>query len=248
MRHKVNPLRHIINFNTDTNLHITMETERLMMRSVTRDDEADCIALLGDDIVMNKFATGVPYDIEKVKARIVLWVGRWENHNPFSIYVIQEKLSGEFMGIMAIQPEGPGESEASYAIHHRFWGKGYGSEAANAIFQSLIPRLMLRGYKIEHKSLKKLVATARLDNEASLKMLRGVGFKEEEKIEKYGAWRFSFGLFAKQLRNEYQNFFIRNSQRQHQQELARIKNRGVDVTDEEMADSAFGQQAGRFRS
>lgn len=242
MKHKVNPIQHSIEFKTDDTLHISIETERLIIRSIITEDEKDCVKLLGDPIVMKKFATGVPYEEKTVKARLEIWKNRWKDHDPFSVYAILEKNSKEFIGMIAIGHSKPSESEASYAMHHEFWGKGYGSETADAVFQSLIPRLMLRGYKLEHKPLKKLIATARLDNLASQKMLTGVGFKEEEKVHQYGAWRYSFGLFAKLLRNEYQNFFTSRDLKLNQQKYFQTINEDVDITAEEMLNSSFGSQ------
>jgi len=242
MKHKVNPLRHIVEFKTSDTLHINVETERLVVRSILSEDEKACITLLGDPIVMQKFATGVPYDEKTVKDCFKIWKKRWEDHDPYSVYAISLKKSKEFVGIIALGRSAPGESEVSYAIHHKFWGERLGSETV-AVLQSLIPKLMLRGYTLEYKSLKKLVATARLDNPASKRMLTGIGFKEEEKIIKYGADRYSFGLFAKVLSNEYQNFFTRRDLELQKAKDARVKNKGVEVTEEEMATSSFGQQS-----
>lgn len=243
MKHKVNPLRHKFEFKTDDDLYINIESERLNIRSIKAEDEKDCIKLMGDPIVMEKFGTGIPYDEKKVKDRLEVWKKRWIDHDPFGTYAVLEKNSKEFIGIIAMGHSKPGESEPSYIFHQKFWGKGYGSETVDAVIQSLIPRLMLRSYKLEHKSLNKLVATARLDNPASQKMLIGVGFKVEEKVHKYGAWRCSYALFAKSLRNEYQNFFTLRDLKMNQQRIFQSRNEDVDITVEEMANSSFGQQS-----
>lgn len=240
MKHKLNPLAHTIEFQTDTPLQITLETERLTIRSITHHDEEPCIELLADPIVMEKFATGIPYEAQKTKERLNAWTSRWKNHDPFGVYAIVEKKQGEFMGIIAIGHSSPGESEVSYLIHHRFWGKGYGSEAVDAVFQSLIPRLMLRGYHLECAPLKKLVATARLDNPASQHMLIGVGFKEEETVYKFGSWRQSYSVFAKQLKNEYHHFFQNKDKLNWKCAHSLSVDEDVDITVAEMAASSFG--------
>jgi ribosomal-protein-alanine N-acetyltransferase len=240
-KHKVNPLRHDIEFRTEDILHITLETERLSINSITHEDEKNCIELLADPVVMEKFATGVTYEGKETKELLTKWATRWKRHDPFSVYTLVEKKSGEFIGIIAISHSSPGESDISYAIHHKFWGQGYGSETADAVFQSLIPRLMLRGYKLEHVPLRKLVATARLDNPASQQILKGVGFKEEEKVHRFGAWRQSYGIFAKQVRNEYHHFFDKKDRLDQRKAYLSSVDDGVDVTVAEMAASSFGQ-------
>lgn len=241
MKHRNNPLRHEVEFRTDDGLHIEIKTDRLTIRSIQPDDAQNCIKLMGDPIVMQKFSTGVPYDEKTVRSRLETWQKRWDNHDPFSVYAIFKKDTQEFIGIIAIGHSTPGESETSYIFHEKFWGKGYGSETADAIFQSLIPKLMLRGYELEHKPLKKLVATARLDNPSSAGILVGAGFVPEAKIFKFGAERHFFGLFAKTLRNDYQNFFRRQDLALHKARQSLIKDLGVEVTEEAMAESSFGQ-------
>lgn len=241
MHHKINPLQHQVRFKTQDDLFIEIETERLKIRSVQPQDEKACIQLFGDPKVMEKFATGVPYEEQKTRERMTVWRERWKNHDPFSVYAILDKKTDEFMGIFALGHSEPGETEASYLFHHRFWGKGYGSEAGDAVIQSLIPRLMLRGYSLEHAPLKKCVATARLDNPASQQILKNTGFKETAKVEKYGAWRYSYLLFAKQVKNDYEHFFTNRDRLFHQKQQAEIRNCGVDVTVEEMMNSAFGR-------
>ena len=100
---------------------------------------------------------------------------------------------------------------------------------------------MLRDYKLERVPLKKLVATARLDNPASQKMLTGVGFKEEEeKVHKFGAWRQSYSVFSKQLRNKYHHFFDEKDRRAQREAYFRSVDEYVDVTATEMSASSFG--------
>ena len=241
MKHKINPLRHHIEFRTDNILHITIETDRLLIHSITPENEQDCVALLADPVVMQKYATGVVYEEQRAKERMSIWTTRWARHDPFSAYVVTEKDSSTFVGIAVIGQSAKGESEVACAEHCEFWNKGYGREATEAVFQSLIPRLMLRGYTVEHAPLKNLVATARLDNPASQHMLRGVGFKEEGEIQKFGAPRKLFSLSARQLKNEYHRFFAQRSQRAHEETDRRSIEEGVDITAEEMADSAFGR-------
>ncbi len=243
MRHRINPSKHHILFDTKNELNIEIETDRLKICSIQAKDEKDCIQLFGDAKVMEKFGVGVPYEDQKTRERLATWLQRWKNHDPFGIYAFFDKKANEFVGIIGIGHSAPGESEVIYLIHHRFWGMGYGSEAGDAIFQTLIPNLMRRGYELEYAALKKLVATARLDNPASQNILKSVGFKEEAKIEKFGALRFEYSLFAKQLKNEYEHFYLRLDRNLHKKQQAKIRNTDVDVSDEEMANSAFGRRA-----
>lgn len=240
-KHKVNPLRHEIKFTTVDSLHITVETERLFIQSITDENEKDCIALFADPVVMSKYETGFPVEEQKTKERLNRWKNRWKNHDPYSVYAIAEKNSGEFIGIIGIGHVSPGKSETYYAIHSRFWGKGYGNEAVDAVIQSLIPRLMLRDYKLEHVPLKKVVATVCLDNLVSQKMLLGLGFQEEGEVHLYGARRKTYGFSTIKMRNNYQNFFANNVRRAQREAYLSSIDEDVDVTAAEMAASSFGR-------
>lgn len=238
-KHKVNPLEHRVEFKQADALSIYLETRRLIIRSIQQDDEHAFIKLFADPKVVEKFGTGKPFEEKVTVKNFTVWQSRWKNQDPFSMYAITEKSSGEFVGAINLGHVASGTADISYLIHHQFWGKGYGTEMMDAVFQSLIPRIMLRNYSLEHAPLKKVVATARIDNPVSQHMLTSVGFREEEKIFKYEGWRFSYSLFAKQLRNEHQNFFTHRDRKQS----AEFKDQGVDVTDEEMTTCAFGQQS-----
>lgn len=65
----------------------------------------------------------------------------------------------------------------------------------------------------------------------------------KNKIYKFDAWRFSFGLSTRQLRNEYHHFFTHRDKKLCRQEHDKIMNKDVDITDYAMADSPFGQQS-----
>lgn len=102
---------------------------------------------------------------------------------------------------------------------------------------------MLCGYTVEYAPLKKLVATARLDNIASQKILQNMDFKEKEQLEKYGALRSHFEVSAKQIRNNYHRFFHQRDMNENRKAQSKFIDNGVDVTIDEMTRSAFGRQS-----
>jgi RimJ/RimL family protein N-acetyltransferase len=238
MKHKSNPLNSKIIFKTEGALHISIETKRLLIESVTKENEADLISLYSDPIVMQKYNRGVPRDSALTKTRVYVWTYRWAHHDPFSMYSISDKITGEFIGCIGIQYSEPGETELDYCLHHKFWGKGYATEAVDAILHHLIPRLMLRGYHIDHKPLKRVIATARVDNPASTQILKSAEFKEGHTYERFGSTRTFFSLYTKPLKNDYHQFFAARDVRPDYHEPA-------DISDSEMAQSVFGRQAKR---
>lgn len=233
----------------DSGLHISMETKRMIIRSLRAEDEKDLIEILNDPVVMARYDTGAPPDKETLESYLQTCRDCTKKHDPFHAYALLEKNSKEFLGFIVIwHSEKPGESEVAYAICRKFQGKGYVREALDKVLHSLVPNLMLLGYKLEHKSLKKLVATVRLDNPVSKQILFDFGFQEEGTIVRYGAECDFFSLSAKSLRNEYQNFFTRRDAKLGRKIYSKMIDEDVDITAKAMAESTFGQQSWFNRS
>ncbi|MDP1603791.1 MAG: GNAT family N-acetyltransferase [Legionella sp.] len=242
MRIYNNPLHHDISIKeNDEGLQIIIQTERLIIRSIELKDEKACFDLFGDPDVMKKYADGLPYTEEKKKSRFEMWTKRWKEHDPYSAYMVFEKESGHSVGIIGIGHAARGESELFYATFPDCWGKGYGTVMVRAVVQSLVPRLMMRGYKPGHGSLKKLEADVDMDNPASHRILLKVGFQQTGLVNRFGAWRQSYSVFSKQLINEYHHFFDNKDRAASKEAYLRSVDEGVDVTVAEMAASSFGR-------
>jgi RimJ/RimL family protein N-acetyltransferase len=117
-----------------------------------------------------------------------------ENNDPFSGFAVYEAESGKFIGhiVAGGSDEGKGVSEIAYLFHKEYWGKGIGTTVVSALVNCYIPHIMTLGYKIDHGSLKKLVATARTDNIASQEILNTIGFTTDksETNFKFGTERY----------------------------------------------------------
>lgn len=225
----------------DNALSISAETKRLFIRSIRLEDEKDYVALFCDEKVCETFfGDGKPRDEKTTKQMVQKYLEQWKK-NAFGKYTLLEKETGEFLGLFGFTLTDRGKIETSYAIHQRFWGKGYVSEAAKIMFQSIIPQLMLKGYWAEHAPLKFIKGVARFDNLASQRILKRSGFHETN-LQEWGRWCF-YQLSAKQKCNHYQNFFRKKDLKLHQQEQDKMRNKDVDITQEEMAASDFGQQS-----
>jgi RimJ/RimL family protein N-acetyltransferase len=242
MKNKIKPKRNLIEFDTKDRLNIKITTPRLIIRSLQSDDLKNTIEIFADPIVMEKFAEGVPSPADETTEYVEKCLTRWKNHDPYNCYVIVDKASKAFMGIFILGHNAPGEIDISYLLHYQFWGKGFGREIAAAMFQSLVPRLMMRGYQLENKDVKKIVATARLDNPASQKMLQGTGFQKQGTVFEYGGWRYAYENYTKQLKNNYHHYYNNLDKAMRSLESLHIRDNDLDVTAKEMADSAFGRQ------
>lgn len=183
-------------------LFITIETERLLIQTVTMDDACAYQQLFEDPNVMTKYASGNPVQDPNYAAnRIQGWVERWGNDDPFNGMAVFLKDTKEFVGHVVIGRSGTnGISELAYLFHSKFWGKRYGSEAVVAVVNYLALEIIKRKMLLDGIELSSIEATTRIDHFVSQKILRKVGMETDGVINhKFNAQRYIFNVSAKKL-------------------------------------------------
>ncbi|MBS4168488.1 GNAT family N-acetyltransferase [Parachlamydia sp. AcF125] len=184
-------------------LAVTIETERLHIRSVEPSEE-DCnsfAALFGDKEVMAKFATGQTKTRQDIEKRIKeVWVKRWHQNNPFSGLAVFKKDTDEFIGHVVIGYGGAaGQAELAYLFRKQYWDQGFGTEAVTALVKEYAPAIIKEGYTLGGKPLEEIRATARPDNPASVKILKKIGMHKIGEEEKFGVLRYRFSLNLREI-------------------------------------------------
>ena len=189
-----------INFflNDEDGLTVTIETERLYIKSVTdsKQDLDSYVSLYGDSRVMEKFGTGETETREEMETHIKnVWAKRWEQKDPYSALVVRTQDTDEFVG-NAILGHGdfPGESEFAHLYKENHWDKGFGSEVAMAVVREYAPATVKEGYTLEGKPLRSISSTVRLDNLASIKILKKAGMTKTKEKQIYGAPRAYYSI------------------------------------------------------
>lgn len=87
--------------------------------------------------------------------------------NGLSVYALKNKQTGEIIGTAGFNITGPLEEiELIYHFNKKFWGQGFATEAATACLE-LAKR---------HGAVKKVIASADMENIGSLKILEKIGF------------------------------------------------------------------------
>lgn len=187
-----------ISFYSDdqSGLFVTIDTKRLHIRSIqpTETEYGNYASLFGDQKVMEKFATGQTKTKEEIRKIHDIWIKRWHEGDPYSGFTVFKKDTNDFLGHVCLGHRGPGEAEIGYLFHRAYWGKGYGSEAVTAIVKEYAPATVQEGYVLKGKVLKKINATTRPDNPASIRILEKVGMNFEGIEKKYGALRHHYSL------------------------------------------------------
>jgi RimJ/RimL family protein N-acetyltransferase len=114
-----------------------IHTERLILRAHTPNDFLTSAALWADSNVTH-FIGGRPLSEEEVWARLLRYAGHW-SWMGFGYWVIEEKLTGAFVGEMGfadwkrdIEPSLQGVPELGWVLAADFHGKGFATEVVRA--------------------------------------------------------------------------------------------------------------------
>ena len=107
-----------------------LETERLLLRTITHDDFADLIAIWGDAETLRFYPNTL--DEAAMRAWIERNLKRYEEHG-HGLYAVIRKADQQFVGdcgLVVQDVEGVPELEVGYQFNKQFWGNGYATEAA----------------------------------------------------------------------------------------------------------------------
>ena len=151
----------------------TIETERLILRAHRPEDLADYTALWSDPLVI-RYTTGVPQTQEEAWRRLLFARGHWAVMQ-HGYWAVEEKLSGRFVGEVGfadlhrdMRPSLQGMPEAGWIISPAFHGKGYATEAVNAI----------HAWAEKHFGPARTCCIISPENDASLRVAEKTGYRE----------------------------------------------------------------------
>ena len=178
---------------SDDHKSMHIETPRLIIQPVTRDDADAYNKIFCDKDAMKLYQNGDVKTEDWVKTRLDSWAKRWEQGYPYSGMKVQLKnndgTAGEVIGhVVCGNDTKEGVSEMAFAFKPKtddgntVWNKGFGTEAVRAMVNHGVPLLyahapITSGSTSQEKKsapLKKIIATARPENEASCKILEKV--------------------------------------------------------------------------
>lgn len=151
-----------------------LETKRLILRRLVREDLDDLFALYSDPEIRKYFPEGT-LNYEETKEELEWFLNGHPRHPELGLWATILKETGQFVGRCGLLPwtiEGQDEVEVAYLIAKDHWRKGLGSEAAHGILH----------YGFETLGLSRLICLIDKDNEASIKVATGLGMTFEKEI------------------------------------------------------------------
>lgn len=141
-----------------------IETKRLILRPPVPADAERYAALCGTEFVMQYNAMRQP-DVERIRSRFA--------RGDEGILLLTDRKSGEVMGEITVDEDslryGVASRELSYWIAEEYSRKGYMKEALQAVID----------YLFETENLTCVAARCFAPNEASLALLKSLGFRQD---------------------------------------------------------------------
>lgn len=156
-------------FKLKNNREIFIETRNLIVDHPQQGDFGELYQLQSDPEVMRYIGTGTRSNNE-VQEQLEKLIQHDEKHG-FSAGNVYEKTTGEFVGraglIYLAMDDTQDDIEVAYALHKKFWNKGYATELAKALVN----------WGFQHLPNKHLVAVIRPENEQSRRVLEKIGMR-----------------------------------------------------------------------
>ncbi|HEV2861565.1 MAG TPA: GNAT family N-acetyltransferase [Pyrinomonadaceae bacterium] len=151
-----------------------LETERLVLRRVTAEDDAFILELLNDPEWIRFIGDRGIRTLEGARDYITnSFLAMYERHG-FGLYLTELKGEGVPVGICGlIKRDSLADVDVGFAFLPQFRGKGYGYESAAAVLE----------YGRKTFGLKRIVAITSPDNGVSAALLEKLGFTYEGMIE-----------------------------------------------------------------
>jgi ribosomal-protein-alanine N-acetyltransferase len=142
-----------------------LDIPRLRLRKLCPED-LDTMYHATLDYEVMKYIKPVYTDIAQAQADLNQYLTYYEKHPGLGVFYM-ETHEGEFVGFGTLKHPNPEreEVEVGYRLMKKFWGQGYATELAIALLK----------YGFEEVGLERIIAVARPENKASLRVMQKAG-------------------------------------------------------------------------
>ncbi|WP_338865928.1 GNAT family N-acetyltransferase [Myxococcus stipitatus] len=155
-----------------------LETERLILRKVVREDAPFILGLLNEPSWLRFIGDRGVRTLEGAQDYITQVPQAQYAREGFGLYLVERKSDGVPMGMCGLLKRDSLEHvDIGYALMPSFWGQGYALEAVSAA--------LAQGRR--DFGLKRVAAIVSNDNASSIKLLEKLGFQFERYIRMPGA-------------------------------------------------------------
>ena len=189
---------------------LTLQTERLILRSLTLEDAQDVQRFAGDrDIALMVLRIPHPYEDDMAEEWICACADAYKKDEAIN-FAITLRTDRNLIGTIGLELEQENErAELGYWIGKPYWNLGYATEAARAVV----------AYSFEVLKLNRIYAYHFTRNPASGRVLKKIGMHYEgcrrQHTKKWGSFEDSIGYGM--LKADYASLAPISSNEQKQQ-------------------------------
>ena len=153
-----------------------IKTDRLILRPIGNRD-AQNISTLAGDIEIARMTSAIPYPYPVISAEFFIMTNRENRRRGLCYnYAVTLRDNDQLMGVVGVFRRAEGAAlELGYWLGKPYWNHGYTTEACAAILREAR----------QHLGVTRIIAGVFVDNPASLKVLKKLGFKS---LETFGHW------------------------------------------------------------
>lgn len=159
-----------------TRMFPTLETRRLLLREIKKEDAGDLFAYFSNKEVMQYYGQEAFTSVEQVEELIKHFSNNFQNQRGLR-WGMQLKGTSRLIGTLGLNNLvlSHKRAEIGYEIHPEYGRSGYTSEAVEKVVS----------YAFVELKLNRLGAMIYLENEASNKFIQKLGFQHEGVLRKY---------------------------------------------------------------
>ena len=151
----------------------SIETDRLRLRIVCRNDLNDLAGLFTDPDVVKYVGDGKPSSRKEAAKAVDSMIAHWQKHG-FGRWIVTDKTSGAFIGFGGLRSLF-GTPEVVYHLTKKNWGKGFATELARAALR----------FGFEDRRFDRIVAITKPPNLASVHVMEKLGMEFEKHAQYY---------------------------------------------------------------
>ncbi|HEX2618014.1 MAG TPA: GNAT family N-acetyltransferase [Flavobacteriales bacterium] len=140
-----------------------LRTDRLLLREFEERDAPGFFALNADPEVL-RYTGDSPFDTEAASLELIRNY-HWYSTHGYGRWTMERLSDGEQIGWCGLRLQPEGDVDLGYRLHHRHWGQGYATEAAQAC--------VVHGF--ERLGLAEIIGRVDPANFASARVLEKVG-------------------------------------------------------------------------
>jgi ribosomal-protein-alanine N-acetyltransferase len=146
---------------------IYLETTRLILKQFCDEDGPSLFKLNSDPDVVKYTGEPAYKSIDDVQAGLIRNYYQYEHYKSGRLSVF-DKQTGEYIGWCGLRyfPDSK-QTDLGYRLFKRHWGKGYATESSIACLN----------YGFNTLNLEKIIATAMVENTASINVFKKLGMK-----------------------------------------------------------------------